>query len=143
MPKLEARITAAGKQFELFFQLTARLGPNFTQSFKNASQTMKILQGDLKSANQKLKDVSAYQKQQTAVANSKNRVTELQGEYDKLVSEIGDVDNATKQQKKELESAAKALAKAKDTAADEQAKLEELSNTLREAGVNRRITAAV
>ena len=136
MPKLEARITAAGKQFELFFQLTARLGPNFTQSFKNASQTMKILQGDLKSANQKLKDVSAYQKQQTAVANSKNRVTELQGEYDKLVSEIGDVDNATKQQKKELESAAKALAKAKDTAADEQAKLEELSNTLREAGVN-------
>ena len=45
---------AAGKQFELFFQLTARLGPNFTQSFKNASQTMKILQGDLKSANQKL-----------------------------------------------------------------------------------------
>ncbi len=127
---------AAGKQFELFFQLTARLGPNFTQSFKNASQTMKILQGDLKSANQKLKDVSAYQKQQTAVANSKNRVTELQGEYDRLVEEIGDVNNATTEQKKQLKSAETALAKARDAAADEQAKLEELSNTLREAGVN-------
>ena len=91
---------------------------------------------DLKSANQKLKDVSAYQKQQTAVANSKNRVTELQGEYDRLVEEIGDVNNATTEQKKQLKSAETALAKARDAAADEQAKLEELSNTLREAGVN-------
>ena len=102
--KLEVKATAAGKQFELFFQLTARLGPNFIKSFKNASQTMKILQGDLKSANQKLKDVSAYQKQQTAVANSKSRVTELQGEYDRLVEEIGDVNNATTEQKKKLKS---------------------------------------
>ena len=58
---------ATAKQFELLFQLTARLGPNFSQSFKNASQTMKLLQNDLRSADQKLKDVSAYQKQQNAV----------------------------------------------------------------------------
>lgn len=41
---------ATAKQFELLFQLTARLGPNFSQSFKNASQTMKLLQNDLRSA---------------------------------------------------------------------------------------------
>ena len=127
---------AAGKKYELFFQLTARLGPNFIQSFKNASQTMRILQGDLKSAGQKLKDVSAYQKQQTAVANSKNRVTELQGEYDRLVEGIGDVNSATAEQKKQLKSVETALAKAKDAAADEQAKLEGLRSTLKEAGVN-------
>ena len=127
---------AAGKKYELFFQLTARLGPNFIQSFKNASQTMRILQGDLKSAGQKLKDVSAYQKQQTAAANSRNRVTELQGEYDRLVEGIGDVNSATAEQKKQLRSVETALAKARDAAAGEQAKLEGLRGTLREAGVN-------
>ncbi len=127
---------ATAKQFKLLFQLTAQLGPNFSRSFKNASQTMKILQNDLKGANRKLKDASAYQKQQTAVANSRSRVTELQSEYDRLVEKIGDVNNATKEQKKDLQSAETALAKAKNTAADEQERLEELGSALREAGVN-------
>lgn len=126
----------ASKQYELLFRLTAQLGPNFTQSFKNASQTMKLLQNDLRSADQKLKDVSAYQKQQTAVENSKRRVTELQSEYNKLVDEIGDVDEATTEQKKQLKNAETALTKAKNAAADEQEELERLSNTLREAGIN-------
>lgn len=127
---------AKGKQYELLFQLTARLGPNFSQSFKAASNTMKLLQGDLKSANQKIKDVAAYRKQQKAMENSRQRVVELQQEYDRLAAEIGDVDNATGKQKKELEKSAQALAKAKDAAADESARLDEMGNALRQAGIS-------
>lgn len=79
---------AGTKKFEMLFQLTARLGPNFTQSFKSASQTMKVLQGDLKGASQKLKDVSAYQKQQTAIENSKNKLTRLSEEHSKIAQKI-------------------------------------------------------
>ncbi|MCX4326454.1 MAG: phage tail tape measure protein [Lachnospiraceae bacterium] len=127
---------AGTKTFQMLFQLVAQLGPGFSQSFKNASQTMKALQGNLRSANQKLKDVSAYQKQQAAVENSKRKVSGLQSEYDKLVEETGDLSEATDEQKEKLQNAATALAKAEDAAASEQAKLEELKNTLREAGVN-------
>lgn len=127
---------AKGKQYELLFQLTARLGPNFSQSFKAASNTMKLLQGDLKSANQKIKDVAAYQKQQKAMENSRQRAVELQQEYDRLVEEIGDVDNATDRQKKALDKSAQALAKAKDAAADESARLDEMGNALRQAGIS-------
>lgn len=124
------------KQYELLFQLTARLGPNFSQSFKAAANTMKLLQGDLKSASQKIKDVSAYQKQQKAVENSRQRAVELRQEYDRLAAEIGDVDNATDKQKKALDKSAQALAKAEDAAADETARLNEMGVALRQAGIN-------
>ena len=114
----------AGKSFEFLFQLSAKLGPTFSKSFKNASQTMDVLQGDLASANKKIKDVSAYQKQQKAVNNSRERVNELKAEYDKLTEEIGDTNNATDKQKKQLEKAEAALKKARDATAKEEEKLQ-------------------
>ena len=127
---------ATAKQFELLFQLTARLGPNFSQSFKNASQTMKLLQNDLRSADQKLKDVSAYQKQQNAVEKSRQRVSELQAEHERLTKEIEETGQATPELTRKLQANEKALQKAQDATAREEERLGELSNTLREAGVN-------
>lgn len=127
---------ATAKQFELLFQLTARLGPNFSKSFKNASQTMKLLQNDLRSADQKLKDVSAYQKQQNAVEKSRQRVSELQAEHERLTKEIEETGQATPELTRQLQANEKALQKAQDATAREEERLEELSNTLREAGVN-------
>ena len=127
---------AAGKQFELLFQLTARLGPNFSQSFKNASKTMNALQNDLRSADQKLKDVSAYQKQQNAVAKSRARVNELQAEHERLTREIEETGQATPELTRQLQANERALQKAKDATATEEERLQELSETLREAGVN-------
>lgn len=127
---------AAAKQFELLFQLTARLGPNFSQSFKNASQTMKLLQNDLRSADQKLKNVSAYQKQQNAVKKSQQRVSELEAEHERLTKEIEETGRATPELTRQLQANEKALQKARDTTAQEEERLGELSNTLREAGVN-------
>ena len=127
---------ATAKQFELLFQLTARLGPNFSQSFKNASQTMKLLQNDLRSADQKLKDVSAYQKQQNAVEKSRQRVSELQAEHERLTREIEEAGQATPELTRQLQANERALQKAQDATAREEERLGELSNTLREAGVN-------
>ncbi|TGY93438.1 phage tail tape measure protein [Petralouisia muris] len=127
---------ATAKQFELLFQLTARLGPNFSQSFKNASRTMQLLQNDLKGADKKLKDVSAYQKQQNAVEKSRQRVSELQAEHERLTKEIEETGQATPELTRQLQANEKALQKAQDATAREEEKLEELSNTLREAGIN-------
>lgn len=126
----------AGKSFELLFQLTAKLGPNFLQSFKNASKTMQTLQGNLRNADAKIKDVSAFQKQQNAVKNSQNRVNELETEYKKLKQEYEESGNSSKELEKKIQSTEKTLAKAKNTVAEENEKLGELGEKLREAGID-------
>ena len=60
---------ASARQFQFFFQLTAALGPNFSKTFKTANSTMTLLGDNLKEVRNKLKDVSAYQKQQTREAS--------------------------------------------------------------------------
>ena len=114
------------KQYELLFQLTAQLGPNFSKSFKSASKVMSTLQTDLKNASSKLKDVSAYQKQQNAVAKNKETVNELQAEHQRLVDEIEAAGEATPELTKKLQANEKALQKARDATASSEEKLKEL-----------------
>ena len=97
---------------------------------------MNALQNDLRSADQKLKDVSAYQKQQNAVAKSRARVNELQAEHERLTREIEETGQATPELTRQLQANERALQKAKDATATEEERLQELSETLREAGVN-------
>ena len=127
---------AAGKTFEFLFQLSAKLGPNFSQSFKNAQKTMGVLQSDLASANKKLQDVSAYQKQQNAVSKSRDRVNELQAEHERLTREIEEAGQATPELTRKLQANERALQKAQEATSREEERLQELSETLREAGID-------
>lgn len=127
---------AAGRTFEFLFQLTAKLGSSFSQSFKNAQKTMGVLQGDLASANKKLKDISAYQKQQEAVEKSRDKVADLKEEHEELKRQIKETGKATPELTEKLEDNEKALKKAREAVEKQEEKLQRLSDTLREAGVN-------
>ena len=127
---------AAGRSFEFLFQLSAKLGPNFSQSFKNAQRTMSVLQSDLANANKKLKDVSAYQKQQAAVAKSRDRVNELQAEHERLTREIEETGQATPELTRKLQANEKALKNAREAVEKEEDRLNSLSEALREAGID-------
>lgn len=127
---------ASARQFQFFFQLTAALGPNFSKTFKTANSTMTLLGDNLKEVRNKLKDVSAYQKQQTAVERSKQRVTDLEKEHERLQAEYDATGGESEKLKKKLEANTEALAKARDKAADETEKLEEMGQALQEAGIN-------
>lgn len=127
---------AAGRSFEFLFQLSAKLGPNFSQSFKNAQRTMSVLQSDLANANKKLKDVSAYQKQQAAVAKSRDRVNELQAEHERLTREIEETGQATPELTRKLQANEKALENAREAVEKGEDRLNSLSEALREAGID-------
>lgn len=127
---------ASARQFQFFFQLTAALGPNFSKTFKTANSTVTLLGDNLKEVRNKLKDVSAYQKQQTAVERSKQRVTDLEKEHERLQAEYDATGGESEKLKKKLEANTEALAKARDKAADETEKLQEMGQALREAGVD-------
>ena len=70
------------------------------------------------------------------MAKSRTRVNELQAEHERLTREIEETGQATPELTRKLQANEKALAKAKDAAASEEERLQELSETLREAGVN-------
>lgn len=127
---------AAGKSFEFLFQLTAKLGPSFTQSFKNAQRTMGVLQSDLASANKKLSDVSAYQKQQEAVAKSRDKVNDLREKHEALKRQIEETGEATPELTQKLEDNEKKLKSAREAVEKQEEKLQRLSETLRQAGVD-------
>ena len=127
---------AAGRSFEFLFQLTAKLGPSFTQSFKNAQRTMGVLQGDLAGANKKLKDVSAYQKQQEAVAKSKDKVNDLIEKHEALKRQIEETGEATPELTEKLKENEKQLKNAREAVEKGEEKLQRLSEALKEAGVN-------
>lgn len=127
---------ASARQFQFFFQLTAALGPNFSKTFKTANSTITLLGDNLKEVRNKLKDVSAYQKQQTAVERSKQRVTDLEKEHERLQAEYDATGGESEKLKKKLEANTEALAKARDKAADETEKLQEMGQALQEAGID-------
>ena len=93
---------ASARQFQFFFQLTAALGPNFSKTFKTANSTVTLLGDNLKEVRNKLKDVSAYQKQQTAVERSKQRVTDLEKEHERLQAEYDATGGESEKLKKKL-----------------------------------------
>ena len=127
---------ASARQFQFFFQLTAALGPNFSKTFKTANSTVTLLGDNLKEVRNKLKDVSAYQKQQTAVERSKQRVTDLEKEHERLQAEYDATGGESEKLKKKLEANTEALAKARDKTADETEKLQEMGQALQEAGID-------
>lgn len=60
----------------------------------------------------------------------------MQAEHERLTREIEETGQATPELTRKLQANEKALAKAKDAAASEEERLQELSETLRETGVN-------
>ena len=97
---------------------------------------MSVLQSDLANANKKLKDVSAYQKQQAAVAKSRDRVNELQAEHERLTREIEETGQATPELTRKLQANEKALKNAREAVEKGEDRLNSLSEALREAGID-------
>ena len=136
---------AAGKQYELLFQLTAKLGPNFQKSFNGATKVISTLQDDLKSADKKLQDVSAYTKQQNAVKASKQRVSELQTEHDRLTGAVAESAKVTAELTKKLQENEKAFQQAQEESADDAKQLSKLQaehqRLVKEIGLSEKATS--
>ena len=127
---------ASAKQYQLLFQLSAALGPGFSKTFKTATNTMKALQANTRGVNQKLKDISAYRQQQSAVEKSRARVKELEEEHGRLKTEMEEAGGSTEKFSKKIAACEKELEKAKKQASDQSGRLGELGDALRAAGVN-------
>ena len=124
------------KEYEMMLKLNAQLGSQFGSSFKSANATLAKLQDEIQSLSKAQGDISAYRKQQAALTQTKTKLDILQKEYQELQEQYDETgEGSTALETKLLK---KKLAIEKTTAAVEthERKVEQLGESLHEAGVD-------
>ncbi|MCM1165680.1 MAG: phage tail tape measure protein [Ruminococcus sp.] len=92
------------KEYQLLLKIGGKLSNDFNTSFAGACERVKELARESKETSNTLKDVSGYQKTQTALDATKEKLIKQQEEYKKLREEIEDVaQNAVNEFNEKLE----------------------------------------
>ena len=58
---------ASRREYEMLFQLNAKLGGNYAKTFRSAQAELAGMQGKIQALSKAQSDIAAYQKQQNAV----------------------------------------------------------------------------
>lgn len=155
---------AAGKQYELLFQLGAALGSNFNSTFKQAINAQKQLQDSTKKVNDTQKKIDGYQKASNAIAQQQEKMAKLKQEHSDIsqkiqmhqrnadqlrakIEQTGDAsgeltaqlvkeENEIEKNTDKLKRNETQMKQCESRINSEQQKLNSLSNELQEAGVN-------
>ena len=126
----------AQKQYEMLFQLNAKLGSQYSSTLKAAQSELLKFNQEYRNLATTANDISAYQRQQTAVENTKDKLALLQQQYDNIQREMeetgtysSDLENKLLAKKAQIDKTTKAYN-------DQIAKLDEYKRRLEEAGVD-------
>ena len=127
---------ASQRQYEMLFQLNAKLGSQYSSTLKAAQSELLKFNQEYRNLSATANDISAYQRQQTAVENTKDKLALLQQQYDNIQKEMqetgtysSDLENKLLAKKAQIDKTTKAYN-------DQIAKLEEYKRRLQEAGVD-------
>ena len=127
---------AGFKEYQMLFSLNANLGGGFSSTFSSGSSAIAQLQNKIEALNRTQGDISAYQKQQQAVEKSKSKLELYQTQLENLKK--AQATSSVEEAKLANEIAAKEKQVTDATAAldKNEAKLSEMGQSLREAGVD-------
>lgn len=127
---------ASQRQYEMLFQLNAKLGSQYSSTLKAAQSELLTFNQEYRNLSATANDISAYQRQQAAVENTKDKLALLQQQYDNIQKEMqetgtysSDLENKLLAKKAQIDKTTKAYN-------DQIAKLEEYKRRLQEAGVD-------
>lgn len=127
---------AGRKEFELLFKLTASLGSGFTSSFNSAMSAAKQLQGNLSEINKLSGKIDGFQKQSAALEKNREKLAQLTAEHDRLQQEMSQTEQPSEALRQKMERNERQLAQTTAQIERQEARLNELGNELREAGVD-------
>lgn len=127
---------ASRREYSMMFQLAAELSGNFKGTFSQAQSHLASMQKELQALNKAQSDIAAYQKQQKALEATNQKAKVLQQQYDNIQREIRETEGYSSQLENALLSKKQQMDKNEEAIARQTAKLNQLGNSLREAGVN-------
>ena len=124
------------KEYELLFALNAQMNSGFSGTFSKAQAEFSRLGKEIQTLHQLQGDISSFQKQQTAVENTRSKLKNLQKQHDLLQKEINETSGSTTALERE-KAKLKQRIKDTETALDRQSqKLQATDARLKEAGVD-------
>lgn len=141
---------SARREYEMFFRLSGGMSGEFSSSFRNASSQMNALRTAMDRTNSVLRDISAYNRQRTAIerqndtiANSQARLERLQERHRELQDEMANTANPSQRLRSQLERNEQQIQACSDSIGNQnqrlqemQAELERTRTSLQDAGVD-------
>lgn len=124
------------KEYEMLFQLNAELGKSFNSTFNKAQQELLEMQKEIQSLSKTQSDISAYQKQQTAVNNTANKLSLLQQKYVNIQKEISETKEFSSSLENQLLSKQKQIERTEQSLEKYKNQLNETGKALEDAGVD-------
>ena len=127
---------ASSKKYGLDIVLSAALNGGFKGTFSSAQAEFAKLGSEIRDLNRLQSDVSSYQKQQAAVANTDAKLENLQRQYGLLRQEIGETDGSTTALEREQAKLEQRIRDTETALERQQQRLEATGSRLKEAGVD-------
>lgn len=127
---------ASRKEYEMLFKLSAQLGAQFSGTFKNARSEITSMQNELQALKKTQGDISAYQKQQTALENSRRKLEVLQKEYANIQREMDETGTYSSALENRLLNKQLQIEKTSAAVDTYERKVDQMGEALRSAGVD-------
>ena len=127
---------ASRKEYEMLFQLNAQLGGSYNKTFKAAQDELAAMQKEIQSLSKTQSDITAYQKQQTVVENTRKRLELLQQQYDNIQKEIQQTGEFSADLQNKLLAKQQQIDKTTSSLNRQTEKLNEMGGALKETGVD-------
>lgn len=126
---------ASRKEYEMLFQLDAKLGSSYTSTFSKAKSGPSELQKEIRSLQSVQADISAYTKQQAAVEKTQVKLDNLNKQYQLLQQEIKETNGPTTSLERESAKLEQRIGDTSNALAAQKEKLGATAKSLNEAGV--------
>lgn len=126
---------ASRKEYEMLFQLDAKLGSSYTSTFSKAKSGPSELQKEIRSLQSVQADISAYTKQQAAVEKTQAKLDNLNKQYQLLQQEIKETGGPTTSLERESAKLEQRIGDTSNALAAQKEKLGATAKSLNEAGV--------
>lgn len=126
---------ASRKEYEMLFQLDAKLGSSYTSTFTKAKSGPSELQKEIRSLQSVQADISAYTKQQAAVEKTQAKLDNLNKQYQLIQQEIKETSGPTTSLERESAKLEQRIGDTSNALAAQKEKLGATAKSLNEAGV--------
>lgn len=127
---------ASQREYEMQFRLNAQLGSQYNATFKAAQSALQQYRAEYNTLAKAQNDISAYQRQQSAVENTKSKLEMLQQQYDNIQQEINETGSYSSDLENKLLAKRQQIEKTTQALQQQVAKMEAYRASLAAAGVN-------
>lgn len=127
---------AGQKQYEMLFRLNAQLNGGFTGTFSKAQAEYSKLGKEIRDLNKLHQDIAGYQKQQSAIENTRTKLENLKQQHDLLQKEIGETTTSTAALEREKLKLEQRISDTESALERQTQKLESTDAKLKEAGID-------